>query len=247
MEMTQIDLKQIKAIAFDFGGTLDIPGTHWFDFFWNQFEGVFGNHPAVTKDQYWNAYVFGERRMEQYGIPRNTSFRDTIVQKLTYQFEYITTAGDVEANESNRQEFIRMFTVNGMADIEENLKRAAQIIRELSRSFDLSIVSNYYGNLKTILSDAGIFPYVNRLLDSTIVGIRKPDPEIWKMALAQSGCKAEEFLIVGDSMKNDILPAQSIGCPTVLITTKNPPEEYTGKVVNSLEALAVFFQIDLCP
>lgn len=244
MEKNCIDLKKIKAIAFDFGGTLDIPGTHWFDFFWNQFGGVFDHKLIMTRDQYWDAYVFGERRMEQYGIERHTSFRHTIAKKLTYQFEYITEKGCLEANEQNLDKFIRIFTANGMGDIEDNLKVAAQIFQELSKTYHLSIVSNFYGNLKTILDDAGILPYVNLLIDSTIVGIRKPDPEIWKMALDQSGYEAEEFLIVGDSMKNDILPAQAIGCPTVLIT-KHISDDYSGSRVNSLEALAVLFDIHL--
>lgn len=232
-----VDLNKIKAIAFDFGGTLDIPGTHWFDFLWQQFGGTFGHTPIMTKDQYWEAYVFGERRMEKYGIPHDTSFRDTIEKKLSYQFDYISAEGYLEANENNRREFIRIFTAHGMQEIDRNLKKAAWLFQALSKRYDLSIVSNYYGNLQTILSDAGIPPYLNRLLDSTIVGIRKPDPAIWKMALDQSGYTAEEFLIVGDSMKNDIRPAQILGCPTILITTKALPDDYTGAWVDSLEAL----------
>lgn len=243
--MIMNDLKKIKAIAFDFGGTLDIPGTHWFDFFWSQFDGKFGDNQIMTRDQYWDAYVFGERQMEKHGIPRDTSFLNTLIRKLSYQFEYIAKEGYVGANDENLQTFINIFTAHGMSQIEDSLKKASEIMKELSKTYDISIVSNYYGNLETILRDAGIFPYLNRLLDSTVIGIRKPDPAIWEMALEQSGYKAEEFLIIGDSMKNDILPAKSIGCPTVWITTKEPTEAYPGNKVNSLDALAEFLNIQL--
>lgn len=240
--MKQVDLNRIKAVAFDFGGTLDIPGIHWFDFLWGQSEGVLKHH-AITKDQYWDAYVYGERRMEKDGIPRDTSFYDTIATKLSFQFDYMTTEGLLEDNNKNRQEFIPSIAANGMRVIDGNLKAAAGIIGQLNKTYDISIVSNFYGNLKKILSDAGIFPHLNRLLDSTIAGVRKPDPELWKMALTQCGCEAGAFLIVGDSMKNDILPAQFIGCPTLLISKHNPPDYYQGDWVDSLEMLAAFFNI----
>ena len=243
--MMKKDFKEIKAIAFDFGGTLDIPGVHWFDFFWNQFGGQFGGNQIMSREQYWDAYVFGERQMEKYGIPRTTSFQDTLTKKLSYQFEYLAKEGYLDENDKNLETFISIFTMHGLSRIEESLKKASELIEKLSKVYDVSIVSNYYGNLETILHDAGIIQNLNRLLDSTLVGIRKPDPAIWKMALDQSGYKAEEFLIIGDSMKNDILPAQSIGCPTIWITTKETTENYNGYRVNSLDMLADFFGVEL--
>lgn len=243
--MTERDLKKIRAIAFDFGGTLDIPGIHWFDFFWSQFDGRFTGDHAITKEQYWDAYVYGERQMEKYGIPRDTDFYDTITKKLFYQFEYLADKGLPDMIDLKSQAFAEIFKTYGIPQIEANLQTAAMIFKALCGKYDLSIVSNYYGNLEVILKEAKIFPYLNRLLDSTIIGIRKPDPAIWKLALDQSGCKPEEFLIVGDSMKNDILPARSLGCPTIWITKELPPEGYEGDWVSSLEMLAKFLNIEL--
>ncbi|NDV81852.1 HAD family hydrolase [Bacteroides sp. 51] len=226
--MKEQDLKKIKAIAFDFGGTLDIPGIHWFDFFWSQFEGEIIKR-GLTKEQYWDAYVYGERQMEKNGIPRDTSFEDTITRKLNYQFEYL--AGHYNTDMIDQK-------LCTLTQIDANLQTAAMIFKTLNGNYDLSIVSNYYGNLETILKEAHIFEYLDRLIDSTIVGVRKPDPAIWKIAIDQSAVKPEEFLIIGDSMKNDILPAQLLGCPTILITKKLPPEEYKGAWVSSLEMLA---------
>jgi len=241
--VTETEIGKIKAIAFDFGGTLDIPGVHWFDFFWSQFDGQFTSDHVITKEQYWDAYVYGERQMEKNGIPRDMSFYDTITKKLFYQFEYLADEVLLDKVDEKLQAFTEIFMADGMNQIDANLQTAVMIFKALYGKYDLSIVSNYYGNLETILKDAGIFPYLNRLLDSTIVGIRKPDPAIWKQALDQSGYKPEEFLIVGDSMKNDILPAQFLGCPTILITKKLPSQEYKGDWVNSLEMLAKFLNL----
>lgn len=247
--MTEKELNKIKAIAFDFGGTLDMPGMHWFDFFWNEIEdsGVIA-HYAITKELYWDAYVYGERQMEKDGIPREFNLWDTITRKFFYQFDYLSREYYMDLTDADLQAVSEIFMSCGMPKIDANLQVAAMILKALHGKYDLSIVSNYYGNLETILKSEeahNLFAYLNRLIDSTIVGIRKPDPAIWKMAIEQSGVKPEEFLIIGDSMKNDILPAQHLGCPTVLITKKLPPEEYKGDWVTSLEGLAKLLGIVL--
>lgn len=242
--MTETELNKIKAIAFDFGGTLDIPGIHWFTFFWDQFEGELGQY-KITKEQYWDAYVYGERQMEKNGIPRDTNLYETITQKLFYQFEYLADMRYIDMTDEYLRAFAEIIMAYCIPQIDANLQTTRMIFESLSGRYDLSIVSNYYGNLEVILKDAGIMPYLNRLIDSTLVGMRKPDPAIWKMALDQSGCKPSEFLIIGDSMKNDILPAQFLGCPTILMTKKLPPEEYKGDWVSSLEMLAGLLGVTL--
>lgn len=230
-----VDLNKIKAVAFDFGGTLDVPGMHWFDFFLSLFESEL-TLCGISRELYWNAYVYGERQMEKHGIPHDTNFRDTLACKLNYQLEYI--AGCSELNLNKLPALKEIVASRGVPQIESNLQKAVILLEKLSKRYDLSIVSNYYGNLEAVLKDYGIYGYLNRLVDSTIVGLRKPDSAIWKMAIDQSGAQPENFLIIGDSMKNDIRPAQTLGCPTILITNTTLPAEYQGEWVNSLEMLS---------
>jgi len=230
------ELEKVKAIAFDFGGTLDIPGVHWFDYLWSILsKGIETGGAVITEIEYYDAYVFAERRMEIESIPTNLSFRDTLALKFAFQFEYLTKNGILSITEDGVRALSSLLADAVYTDIQKNLALSRRVISELSSRYKVYIVSNYYGNLKKILEDIDILPYITEVFDSTLVGIRKPDPAIWRMALEASGCKPEEFLIVGDSMKNDILPGESLGCHTIHLNQNRPEEGYMGIWTDGLE------------
>lgn len=53
---------------------------------------------------------------------------------------------------------------------------------------------------------------------SGIVGVEKPDPKIYQIALEKAGNVApEEVLHIGDSMRKDYIPARSVGMHAVLL------------------------------
>lgn len=53
---------------------------------------------------------------------------------------------------------------------------------------------------------------------SGIVGIEKPDPRIFEMALQKAGGIApEQALHIGDNLRKDYLPARSIGMHALLL------------------------------
>jgi len=47
--------------------------------------------------------------------------------------------------------------------------------------------------------------------------IGKPQPDMYKAALARLGTSPEETLVVGDRLETDILGAQNTGCPSALV------------------------------
>jgi len=230
------EFDNVKAIAFDFGGTLDIPGVHWFDYLWSILsKGIETGGAVITEMEYYDAYVFAERRMEVEVIPENLGFRDTLALKFAFQFEYLAKNNILGITEDGVKTLSGLLADAVYADIQKNLLLSVRVLRELSGRYKVYIVSNYYGNLRTILNEAQLLPYITEVFDSTIVGIRKPDPAIWRMALEASGCKPDEFLIVGDSMKNDILPGESLGCHTIHLNQNRPEEGYMGTWTDGLE------------
>jgi putative hydrolase of the HAD superfamily len=93
----------------------------------------------------------------------------------------------------------------------------------LAQHYPLVLVSNFYGNIETILKDFQL-EYFQHIVESAVVGVRKPDPQIFQLgveALRQVTGKtpeelpAEDIIVVGDSFSKDILPATAIGCQTV--------------------------------
>lgn len=52
---------------------------------------------------------------------------------------------------------------------------------------------------------------------SAEAGVKKPNPQLFQIALAQANCRAREAAMVGDRLDNDIFPAKSLGFTTVRV------------------------------
>ena len=44
------------------------------------------------------------------------------------------------------------------------------------------------------------------------MGVRKPDPAIYRLGVDAKGIAAENVLVVGDSFSIDVVPAKAVGC-----------------------------------
>ena len=68
------------------------------------------------------------------------------------------------------------------------------------------------------------------LFDSTVfscsVGLRKPDPAIYRLALDELGVEANEALFVGDGANDELAGAERVGIRAVLILRPGQDEPY---------------------
>ena len=74
------------------------------------------------------------------------------------------------------------------------------------------VVTVGYGNIQTILKDFGLFDFFADIIESSVVGVRKPDPAIYRLGVEAMGLPAENVLVVGDSFSKDVVPAKTVGC-----------------------------------
>jgi putative hydrolase of the HAD superfamily len=82
----------------------------------------------------------------------------------------------------------------------------------------IAIVSNADGTVEARLREEGVCQVgpgpgvpVDAIIDSSAVGVRKPDPRIWEPALAATGATAETAIHVGDSLVTDVGGARAAG------------------------------------
>ena len=66
-----------------------------------------------------------------------------------------------------------------------------------------------------VLHEFGFDGLFLKVIESAVVGIRKPDPRIFLLGVDALGLKPEEVTVVGDSLDKDIFPAHEAGCQTV--------------------------------
>lgn len=223
-----INKSKIKAVAFDFGGTLDSPFLHWMDIYLYLYTTKL-NLP-LTRENFRDSYVYAEQMMERLQLVQSShSLQETQKFKTDLQFSHLIEKGVLADTPENRNELPLKAAVLSTEYSSEYVAASRNVLAELQKKYVLLLVSNYYGNVSKIAGDLEIASFFKSITDSTIAGVRKPDPALWKLAIEGAGFNPEEVLIVGDSMKNDILPGISLGCQVVLgcPDSKEKPEGIT--------------------
>ncbi|HXG16263.1 MAG TPA: HAD family hydrolase [Calidithermus sp.] len=96
--------------------------------------------------------------------------------------------------------------------------RAAEALR-LARQAGLrtGVISNSDGTVRTILDRLGLSRDLDFVLDSHEVGVEKPDPRIFALALERAGVAPAEAAYVGDLYSVDVLGARRAGLAAVLL------------------------------
>ncbi len=86
-----------------------------------------------------------------------------------------------------------------------------------TRGLRLVVVSNANGRLLTMFDRLGLAPLLDCVLDSFDVGVEKPDPRIFEIALECSGARRETTIHVGDIYQVDVVGARAAGLRGVLM------------------------------
>lgn len=217
-----------KGYIFDYGGTLDTGGQHWGMLLWHAFER---HQVPVSESQFRDAYVYAERTLGRNKIIQPTdTFLQTLKAKVQLELTYLN-------NES--------YTDAIVSDVYERTKSQTALSRRVLMQMKASpmvLVSNFYGNISVVLQEFGLDGIFAEVIESAVVGIRKPDPQIFLLGVDALGMKPEEVTVVGDSLEKDIIPAKRAGCHTVWLkgegwTNAQDGENRADRVIMTLDEL----------
>jgi len=113
----------------------------------------------------------------------------------------------------------------------------------------VAIVTNNIGTAVEQCRDHGIcqigegpLPSVAAIVDSTVVGVSKPDPRIFDPALAALGTKRGRTLYVGDTVHADVRGATAAGMPVVQLDPLDLHRDHDHWRLPNLTALADFLR-----
>lgn len=204
-------LRQCRAILFDFGGTLDSDGEHWLDRFYELYETV---GLDLNKDLIKKVFYEADRMCCDDPEVDRMGLRPLMQHHIRYQFTALNL------DEAVAEEF-RMVD-EFCSKTEYYLRRNVSLLGRLQKHYKMGIVSNFYGNVSKICEEAGLSEYLFTILDSTQVGLSKPDRNLFERALRDLGVRAQECVFIGDSYDRDMLPARRMGMKTIWIKGPNP-------------------------
>jgi len=80
-----------------------------------------------------------------------------------------------------------------------------------------AVISNSNGSIRSVLNTLGLVAHLDFVLDSAEVGVEKPDPRIFQLALGESGLAPSEAVYVGDLYSVDVRGARAAGMRAVLL------------------------------
>jgi putative hydrolase of the HAD superfamily len=90
----------------------------------------------------------------------------------------------------------------------------------------LGLVSNSEGQVRRLLERLELSAHFEVIVDSGVEGVRKPDPEIFRRALARMNVEAEQALYAGDIPRVDVTGARAAGLRAVLIDAAGDYPDY---------------------
>ena len=104
----------------------------------------------------------------------------------------------------------------------------AALARARAAGLMLGVVSNSEGKLDSLFAHVGLTAHFECVVDSALEGIRKPDAEIFRRALARLGVDASRALYVGDLPSVDVEGARGAGMRAVLVDALDHYAQYDG-------------------
>ena len=192
----------IKGYIFDYGGTLDTGGHHWGKVIWHAYER---QQVPVSEAQFREAYVHGERTLGKNPIIQpDFTFRQTLEKKLQLQLEFL-----------HQEDYLSPLLDDLYSRTQAETRKSREVLLRLKEQYPMVLVSNFYGNIQTVLGEFGLDGVFSQIIESAVVGVRKPDPRIFSLGVEALELKPDEVVVVGDSIDKDIVPARQAGCHTV--------------------------------
>jgi putative hydrolase of the HAD superfamily len=147
--------------------------------------------------------------------PLSTENPSTAGRYFGYALEAlgVTEAGTLETLDAWRRAYNHPVGFWNVAD--PDAEPALALAREAGLA--TAVISNSNGSVRSILETLGLTRHLDFVIDSFEVGVEKPDPRIFRLALAKMGVAAAQAVHVGDLYSIDVLGAHAAGLGAILL------------------------------
>ena len=213
-----------KAVILDFGGTLADGGLEWEPY-----------HEAIRIILTGNGYGVEMRELKR------------ALRGALQELNKLRARGKERTFEEVYAMFLRRLGVPEDAELlgllHDNFKMyyrteyfhcVEDVLKELSSRYKVALLSNTMSDQpRELLREGGLDRYFDLIVCSRDTGVRKPNPEIFRLVLSELGVEPGEAVHVGDSVEADMYGAQDSGVTGVWIRSPDQPL-WNGYAVDSI-------------
>ena len=231
---------------------------------------------SIHKQAFRDAYVYGERALAVNPIVTpDFHFEDILREKLILELNFLAGKELLETGKDDAEKQAKLGNDSdasseslllSLSDSEihqiavdmahyinaktlDLLQENKQVLEHLEQAgYPMVLVSNFYGNINQVLKDAEIDGYFKEVIESAVVGVRKPNPAIFALGVCALDLPASQVLVVGDTYGKDIIPAHKLGCHTLWIKglqweEKQVDESIPDGIIRKLSEMEEFLKI----
>lgn len=231
---------------------------------------------SVSKQAFRDAYVYGERALAVNPIVTpDFHFEDILREKLILELNFLAGKELLETGKDDAEKQAKLGNDSdasseslllSLSDSEihqiavdmahyinaktlDLLQENKQVLEHLKEAgYPMVLVSNFYGNINQVLKDAEIDGYFKEVIESAVVGVRKPNPAIFALGVCALDLPASQVLVVGDTYGKDIIPAHKLGCHSLWIKglqweEKQVDESIPDGIIRKLSEMEEFLKI----
>ena len=231
---------------------------------------------SISKQAFRDAYVYGERALAVNPIVTpDFHFEDILREKLILELHFLAGKELLETGKDDAEKQAKLGNDSdasseslllSLSDSEihqiavdmahyinaktlDLLQENKQVLEHLKQAgYPMVLVSNFYGNINQVLKDAEIDGYFKEVIESAVVGVRKPNPAIFALGVCALDLPASQVLVVGDTYGKDIIPAHKLGCHTLWIKglqweEKQVDESIPDGIIRKLSEMEEFLKI----
>lgn len=222
----------IKAVILDFGGTLSNGDIDWGPY-----------HEKIRSILAGRGHLVEMSRLKKAlsGALGDLNRVRTKGKELTFEEVYdlfldrLEIPGDRETLDELHDNYRNHLRADFLPCVEG-------VLKSLSEKYKVALLSNTMSDQpKLLLSENGFDQYFDLIICSRDMGLRKPNPKIFKYVLEKLEVKPSEAVHVGDSVEEDMIGARDSDVVGIWIKTSNQPL-WSGYAISSICELPEFLE-----
>lgn len=195
----------MESLLFDYGGTLDGDGQTWLE----RFLAIYKEAGIdVDRDTFAPAFYRSDDTLAQRHALKGLSLEETVELQVGQVLEELAP---------KRPDLRPIIAQRFVAASRQAFRRQRPALERLARRHRLGVVSNFYGNLESVLRSEGLLELFSAVADSGVVGALKPDAALFQHALSRLEASPAQAVMIGDSIPRDMRGAENLSMRHVLI------------------------------